>query len=203
MSRALLFIMLLVGYVEAFCITDSEMIVQRFGNNMAQWCSTQKIDYRKAVLQDCHNKKGILKKECTANDYLMKVEAQKSNLSNKHYVIMNYLNVFQNAFRLGNISFQMYNIRETEYESIQMVKPSLKKIPFAKSCTYVACDIDVNGVLNYRLKNLFIISEEGKIWSIETRNEIVDRKTGKKKILVDFDNLIEHYESVGFTYNYG
>lgn len=203
MNRTLLFIILLAGYVEAFCITDSEMIVQRFGNSMTQWCSTKNVDYRKAALQNCHTKDGNPKKECMVIDYLMKVEAQKRSLSNKHYVIKNYLNVFQDAFKLGNVSFQMYNIKETSYESIQITNYSSKNASLAKSCTYVACDIDVSGVLNYNLKNLFIISKEGKIWGIETRNEVVDKKTGKKKVSVDFDNLIEHYESIGFTYNYG
>lgn len=99
MNKArLLLIILLAGYVDVVAMTSSEMIVQRFGNNMAQWCSTKSIDYRQAALKDCYNKDGK-KNKCMVMDYLMGVEAQKSGLSYKHYDILNYLLVFQNALR--------------------------------------------------------------------------------------------------------
>lgn len=204
MNKArLLLIILLTVYVDAFAMTSSEMIVQRFGNNMEQWCKTKNIDYRQAVLKDCHNKDGKKKNECMVMDYLMEVEAQKNGLSNKHYVIQNYLNVFQSAFRSGNTLFRMYNIEEIPYGSIKIENYSSRKASLAKTLTYVSCDIDVSGALNYKLKNLFIISDEGKIWEIESRKERFNQRIGKKMFFINIDDLVEKDETMGFAYNYG
>ncbi|MDO4310896.1 MAG: hypothetical protein Q4C43_09310 [Prevotella sp.] len=204
MNKArLLLIILLAGCADVFAMTSSERIVQRFGNNMAQWCSTKSIDYRMAALKDCHNKDGKKKNECMVMDYLMDVEAQKSSLSNNHYVIQDYLLVFQNALRSGNTSFRMYNIEEIPYGSIEIENYSSRKKSSAKTLTYVSCDIDVSGALNYKLKNLFIISDEGKIWKIESHKEVINQRTGEKRTLVNIDELVEDNETMGFSYNYG
>lgn len=204
MNRLLLFFFILMtAYAKALSVTNSEMIVQRFGNNMMKWCSTKNIDYRKAVLKDCHNQDGTPKKECMVKDALMLSEGAKSGLSRKHYAIQNYLNVFQNFLRMGNVSYKMYNIEERPYEDISITNYSSKAENIARTCTYVSCNVQISGSLNYNFKSLFAISGEGKIWQIAPYEETTDKRTGKKKVRINWDDFIEHYESIGFTYNYG
>lgn len=177
----------------------AEMIVQEFGNNLRDWCATKDIEYRNKAQEQCD-------KSCRVNDEIMEDFVAGRGLESEDYVVPNYLNGFQRALVKGAVSLSMRDVKtiladEQSDASSYGESSTSPKTKHIKNYTLVACDITTSGVLNYRIKDLFYL-RKGKILKISPYEEVVDQKTGKKKVKVDFSDL-DDYETWGFSYNYG
>ena len=185
--------------ISAFGQTTEESIVQQFGNNLRDWCSTKDTDYRMKAQKQCTD-------ACRVKDKIMEDFVANSGLNIKDYVVPNYLNGFEDALGKGSVILSMTNVRtilkdEQSYAfaySTSTVKEEQRR---AKDIVTVACDITVSGSLNYPVvKDLFYI-KKGKIVKILPREEEVDQRTGKKKVKVDFSDM-EDISMLGFLINH-
>lgn len=182
--------------------SSGESVVRQFGNNLQTWCSTKDTDYRMRARKQCED-------ACRVSDIMMKDYAAKKNIDmsvKENCEVPSYLNIFEDAFGEGNVSFSMSNVRtisnqEQSYSfsyGTSTVKQEEKR---SKDIITVACDIAVNGTsMNYHIKDLYYI-RKGKIAKITPYEEIIDQKTGKKKVKVDFSD-IEDTSMLGFTINH-
>lgn len=211
--------MLVLANINSFGITDGERIVQCFGNNMAQWCNTKNKNFREAALKLCHDSN-----RCMVIDDMMKAENQKGEkLSNKHFQIPLYMNIFQTAFMSGDVSFTMSDIKEVPFENICIENLKKSNEEIAKKFVYVSCNIQIDGILNYKLRDVFAINED-KIYHISAYKETADNKIVIDEIFKDAleewrkkqelenvkrlkenDRLINDYfkrDGFGLTFNY-
>jgi len=166
--------------------------VRQFSEYLQLWCSTEDSrNYRPKIQNKCLS-------ECRVMDEFMKDFARNSGLSLNDYVVPNYLNGFEKAMERGTVVVDVSNIRiiSSDQQSYSYKKDEER----AKKFTTIACDIKLGGVLNYDIKNLFYL-KKGKIMKIVPYEEIVDKKTGERKVKVDFSDL-EDISTLGFTLNH-
>lgn len=180
--------------IVAYGQSNDENVVRQFGNNLRDWCSTKDWDYRMRAQKQCTD-------ACRVKDKIMETFGAKSGLSVKDYVVPNYLNGFEDALGKGSIILSMTNVRtisnnEQAY-STSFLKQEEKR---SKDFVTVACDITMSGALNFDVKNLYYI-RKGKIVKITPYEEVIDKKTGKRKVKVDFSDL-EDGSMWGFSINH-
>lgn len=174
------------------CITiagqsSAEILVQQFGNNLRDWCSTKDFDYKLRAQKQCND-------ACRVKDKIMEDFAVNYGLNLKDFVVSNYLIGFQKALIKGPISISMRNIRTI---------PKEEQTEYSKEYTAISCDIVVNGTLNYNIRDLYYIHiSTRKIVKITPYEEFEDPITGKRKVKVDFSDL-EDFQTFGVSYNYG
>lgn len=183
--------------IAAYAQYEDMEAVLRFGDNLRQWCSTTDISYRPKIQYYCLS-------DCRIKDEIMIDFARNSGLSIEDYVVPNYLNGFEKAMEIGPVVVNVSNIRiisnDQQSYSYRYRKEEKER---AKKYTTIACDIKVNGVLDYNIKDLFYL-RDGKILKITPYEEIVDDITGKRKVKVDFSDFGDYEDNptLGFTVNY-
>lgn len=160
-----------------------EDIVQQFGNNLRDWCSTKDIDYRLKAQNLCSD-------ACRVKDKLMEYFATNLDLNINDYVIPTYMNGFEDVMGKGPIGVNMENIKIISENSYAFTEGAQRKKP--KECSVVACDIIISGALKYKIKDLYYI-KKGQIVKITPYEEVIDSKTGAKKIKVDFSDIIDDF----------
>lgn len=181
-------------HIAAYAQYGDMEVVRQFGENLQLWCSTTSISYRPKVQEKCPS-------DCRVKDEIMVDFARSKGLSIEDYVVPNYLNCFEEAMGKGTVAVSVSNVRIITSDQQSYTYGSAKKEQKrAKNFTTIACDIKVSGVLNYDIKDLFYLQKE-KILKITPYEEVVDTKTGKKKVKVDFSDL-EDMSTLGFTLNY-
>lgn len=168
-------------------------IVSNFGNFLTEWCNTGDIDNRESAQKLCAS-------GCRVNDQLMIDFARKDGLSIKNYVIPKYLNGFQDAIDKGNVNVRFTYIRPVSKEEFLYTQSENKNKKMESECQLVVYKINATGALNYDVSDLFYI-HKGKIVKIDSYNEEVDTRTGKRRVKVDFSD-IEDTEMLGFTINH-
>ncbi len=173
---------------------DTETVMQ-FGDNMRLWCSTNSYSYRSQIMKKCES-------ACRVNDKIMMDFARNSGINTKHFVVSNYLNGFEDAFDRGAVGVDVSNIRVISADQqVYSYKDSRRSEKLSKDYTMVACDIKVNGALNYNVKDLFYV-RKGQIVKITSYEEVIDTKTGKRKVRIDFSDLESDNSTMGVSYNY-
>lgn len=190
-----IYCLLLFSHIAAYAQEEDVYAVRRFGNSLQEWCSTEDISFRFRLQDMCAS-------ACRVKDEIMMDFARNSGISIKDYVVQNYLNGFETAMSRGKVTVDVSNIRvissDQQSYSAYATRTEERK---ARKFTTIACDVRVNGTLNYDIKDLFYV-HKGEILKITPYEEVVDKKTGKKKVRVDFSDL--YYNStIGFSYNYG
>ncbi len=184
--------------VLAYSQSNDVNIVHQFGSSLQNWCSTEDTDYRINAQKQCSS-------DCRVKDKIMQDFVANSDLSIRDYVVSNYLNGFEVAMNRGKLSFSIDNYRiitsnEQSYGVSYNSSAIKKEEKKAKDIMVIACEIKTNGSLNYQIKDLFYILK-GKIVKITPYEEVVDSRTGKKKVLVDFSDL-EDSSTWGASLNY-
>ena len=182
----------------AYGQSNDENVVRQFGNNLRDWCSTKDIDYRMRAQKQCTD-------ACRVKDKIMEDFGAKSGLNIKDYVVPNYLNGFEDALGKGSIILSMTNVRtisnnEQAYAFAYGTSSLKQEEKRSRDFVTVACDITMSGALNFDVKNLYYI-KKGKIVKITPYEEVIDKKTGKKKVKVDFSDL-EEGSMWGFAINH-
>ncbi len=176
--------------------TIVENIVRQFGYNLRDWCSTKDTDYRMRAQMLCTE-------ACRVEDKIMRDFTSTSNLNIRNFVIQSYLNGFEAALDNGSITIEM-----KEIESISPIEWALdkstaqKKEKLTEDYAIFKCNIVVNGILNYDINDTYYVSKglDAKIVKITPFEEIVDQKTGEKKVRVDFSKMEKHVKKTSKAY---
>ena len=198
MKKVFLSTVFLICGIASFGQTADESAVHQFGNSLRNWCSTKNINFRISAQKQCVD-------DCRANDKIMEDYARIYGLNVKDYVIPNYLNCFQEAMGKGTVNINIQNIRtipreEQAYSSYGKSSIEQEKQRSEKFATIV-CDIAINGVMEYNLKDVYYV-RKGRILKILPYEEETDPSTGKKKVKVDFSDLVdEHSLEVSYGYS--
>lgn len=172
-----------------------ENIVRQFGQYLQLWCSTGDIDYRFKAQAQCAS-------ACRVNNKLMEDFARLKGLDIKNYVVPNYLNGFQAAMDKGSVNFQMTGIRTVANEDRDYGASSSQRQKFEKEYTVVVDNTIVNGSVNYNIRDSYYI-RKGKIPKIEPYEEVIDKKTGKKRVKINLSGIdISDEATLGLSYNY-
>ncbi len=200
MKKVLSSVIFLICGITSFGQTAEENVVRRFGGNLRDWCLTKNINYRKSAQNQCVD-------ACRVVDKIMEDYARSNGVRIKDYVIPNYLNCFQEALGKGPVNFNAIDVKvihsdEQAYSSSgkTTIEQERKR---SKEVVTIACDIIINGVLNYNIKDVYYV-RKGQILKIEPYEEIIDQRTGKKKVKVDFSDLVDYLDDdfSGFRYGY-
>lgn len=171
--------------IGSFSQSVEENIVQQFGRNMHEWCSTKDIDYRIKAQSLCSD-------ACRVKDKIMENFGTNSGLNVKDYVVQNYLNGFEDALYRGPVSFSISNIKVIPFnEQYVLINGKMQKNTdnLVRKISVVSCNINVKGSINFQVRDLYYI-KDGKIAKITPYEEIVD-KTGRRKVKVDFKDIID------------
>jgi len=175
---------LLLG-VNAFGQKIEERVVQQFGSNLQGWCSTKDTDYRLQAQKLCTE-------ACRVEDKIMQDFTLQNNLDLRNYVIQSYLNGFETALDNGNISLEFRNIESISPTMWAFDKSTTqKKGKLTEDYVIIKCNVVVKGALNYDIHDTYYVSKgfDAQIVKITPFEEILDNKTGEKKVRVDFSRL--------------
>lgn len=193
--RKLYFLFFAFIHIAAYAQYGDMETVRQFGENLQLWCSTTDISYRSKIQDKCLS-------ACRVKDEIMVDFARDYGLDIKDYVVSTYLNGFEKAMDIGTVVVDVSNIRIiSSDQQLYSYGYAKKEEERAKNFTTIACNIKVRGTLNYDIKDLFYL-QKGKILKITPYEEVVDKVTGKRKVKVDFSDLLEDTSTLGFTLNY-
>lgn len=197
MKKKLLSLLLLICWVSSFGQTIDEGVVREFGNNLHNLCSSQDLIYFNRAQNLCD-------KACRVKDKIMEDFIRKSGV--KSDLVQTYLQEFHNARKKGVVNVSVSNVRivgkdEQAYSDHYGVSTREQEAQRSKKYTTVACEIVTNGTLTYQVQDLYYV-HKGQIVKITPYEEVIDQRTGKKKVKVDFSDLVdEHSLEVSYGYS--
>lgn len=120
-------------------------IVSSFGKTLSKWCQTDDINCRKSLEKMCSGVKKCRVEDKVLADYLFK----KGQSDHETFCLDSYLNMFQDVMEDG-VTFNMFNIKVVSQD----------KYPDGQVLTFLTSDIKITGILNYEVKNLFLVRDE-------------------------------------------
>lgn len=163
-------------------------VVRQFGNNLSNWASGDN------TFSSVDNIERLCKPAFRVSDKIMQTLAKKNGWTlSKNYTLENYITCMQKEIDKG-ISINVTNIQNVSPSEILNAKAEY---------SYVSCNISISGSIQLFENALFLLSDN-KIAGIQNNIIKIDRKTGKKKIEVDWSGLDidEDTEGFGVSYNY-
>lgn len=193
MKKVLLVFGFLIIGKSSFSQTTDEGVVKEFGYNLQNLCSTQDMIYFDRAQKLCVD-------ACRVKDKIMEDFIRNSGV--KSDLVQTYLQGFYNARKKGVVNINFSNIRiikksEQAYSFHYGASTPEQEVQRAKNITTIACDININGALNFQVQDLYYI-HQGKVKKITPYE--VDPNTGKVK--VDFSDLVnEHSLEVSYGYS--
>jgi len=176
-------------------------IVREYATNLSAWCESKDVIHYSDAIRDL----------CTRNfrisDKIICEWWQKKDIILNHYDFEDYEACLNDLISKG-INIHINNIRiisRNEYNFSVSSEGSIdKQKNLSKKHETIVCDIMINGALNKHVQDLFYVNiREGKIAKITPYEEEIDKRTGKKKVKVDFSDLLYDEQTLGMTYNYG
>lgn len=200
MNRSVLFLVFLILGIPTFSQTAEERVVRQFGEDLHNLCSMQDMIYFEKA-------QGLCSRACRVRDLIMQ-DFIKKNSNLKSDLIPTYLQEFYNARKKGLLNINVKNIRTIEkgeqvYSSHYGVSTLEQEAKRANNYATIACEILIDGALSYHVLDLYYVHKgNGNIVKITPYEEVVDQKTGKKKVKVDFSDLVkEHTIEVSYGYS--
>lgn len=197
MKKKLLLVTLLLCVISSFGQTREESVVRQFGDNIHNMCSTQDLIYFDRAQNLCDD-------ACRVKDKIMEDFIRSSGV--KSDLVQTYLQGFHNARKKGIVNINVSNVRiirnsEQAYSNHYGVSTPEQEAQRSKNFTTVACEININGTLTYHVQDLYYV-RRGHIVKITPYEEVIDQRTGKKKVKVDFSDLVdEHSLEVSYGYS--
>ena len=131
-------------------------IVFTFGQYMSEWCNTDDFTYREKIEALCSGIKSCRVEDKIHADY----QRKRGYMDYETYVLDSYLNMFQTLISSG-VQFDISNI----------VVETQDEYPDGQVLTFITADIKVSGVINYSVKDLFLV-RDNKISGIYTYSSI-------------------------------
>ena len=197
MKKELLSLLLLfICGISSFGQTKEEGVVREFGDNLHNLCSSQDLIYFNRAQNLCD-------KACRVKDRIMEDFIRKSGV--KSDLVQTYLQEFHNARKKGVVNVSVSNVRiiekdEQAYSDHYGVSTREQEAKRAKNFTTVACELLIDGTLSYHVQDLYYV-QKGNIVKITPYEEVIDQRTGKKKVKVYFSDLVEEH-SLEVSYGY-
>lgn len=161
--------------------------VEQFTSRVSTWLITNDIEHRISAENACSGKYST-----RVTDELVEYLAERNNQTgvDGSYTLDTYLNSLQRERNKNNVSLT--------YSKPIFKSPTEINNPNDKVDHYV-CDVELKiGDYTYkRVKSLFYVVD-GKVSKIDKYKVSVNNK-----VIVDYDDFINEYETIGFSYNYG
>lgn len=161
--------------------------VEQFTDRVSTWLKTNDIEHRISAENACSGKYAT-----RVTDELVDYLAIRNNQTgvNGSYTLDTYLNSLQKERAKNHVSLI--------YSKPTFLNPSKINNPNDKVDHYV-CDVEllIGGNIRKRVKSLFYVVN-GKVSKIDKYKVTVNNK-----VTVDYDDFINDYETIGFSYNYG
>jgi len=196
MKKEILSLLLFICGLSSFGQTMEESIVREFGDNLHNLCSSQDLIYFNKAQNLCD-------KACRVKDKIMEDFIRRSGV--KSDLVQTYLQEFHNARKKGIVNVSVSNVRivgkdEQAYSDHYGVSTREQEAQRSEKYTTVAGEIVTNGTLTYQVQDLYYV-RKGQIVKITPYEEFIDQRTGKKKVKVDFSDLVDEH-SIEVAYGY-
>lgn len=166
--------------------------VMRFTDYISKWTSTKNPDYRFEAEALCNGEKKTI-----VNDEFSHILTKRDDPNAPYqssYELETYLNKIDKLINSNSLNIYYSDIAKIPNGDIA----SETKIAYKdlREMAFYSCKIKVTGVIQHESTELFYIYKDkiAKIAKLEKHNG---------KVVVDFDDFINDYETVGFSYNYG
>lgn len=167
----------------------SEYVVRSFATNMQSWGQTSKLEYQRNLQKLCDGAKSVR----VADEIVESLAAKNGYIGNGgSYFLETYLNCLIKEIKKG-ITIQ--------YSDFRTISSSETTVYDTQGLDLIACNIVISGAVNYNVKDLFYV-RNGKISKIDKYEEIIDKRTGKRRIKVDLSDIDFAEEAYSLTYNY-
>ncbi len=166
--------------------------VSQFANCLSKWTATHRAEYRFEAEDLCNGSKKAI-----VNDEFSHILRRKTNPNaplQKSYELQTYLNNIEKQVNQGNINITYRDIKNVAKNEITFESKISEKD--LKLTEFYTCKIRVTGTIQHESNELFYVYKN-KIAKIGT----YEKRQGK--VVVDFDDFLNDYETIGFSYNYG
>lgn len=166
--------------------------VSQFADCLFKWTTTRKAEYRFEAEDLCNGaKKPIV---CDEFSHILSKKDNPNAETQESYELETYLNNIEKQVNKGKITISYSGIAKVSQNDIifnsRASKKDLQKIEF------YSCKIKVSGNIQHESNELFYVYDR-KIAKIGN----YEKKGGK--VVVDFDDFINDFETIGFSYNFG
>lgn len=166
--------------------TYGRSIARTFFDNVEKWVVSNRYADRKAIVKSCGDGMRV-------NDELMQRLAEKNDdipMGEDGYELNDYLNCLKNEMdkKPRNFHISFGNIQEI---------PQNKLPKDNKGCSLYTFTVRTSGSINFVCEDVLLV-RKGKICGIAKYIEDKDHR-----IHIDFDDFLNDYEGIGFSYNYG
>lgn len=166
--------------------------VSQFANCLSKWTSTQSAEYRFQAEDLCNGTRKAI-----VSDDFSHIINQKDNPDapkQKSYELETYLNNIGKQVNKGAIKIAYSNIRKVSKNELALNNNISDKD--LRVTEFYSCKIQVTGAIQHEADELFYVYNN-KIAKID----VYRKKNGK--VVIDFDDFLNRYEGIGFSYNYG
>ena len=166
--------------------------VSQFANYLSKWSSTQHAEYR---FQAEELRNGT--KKAIVSDEFSHIINRKDNPNapvQKSYELETYLNNIGKQVNKGTINISYSNIKKVAKKDLELNSNISAKDLMATE--FYSCKIQVTGAIQHEADELFYVYKN-KIAKID----VYRKQNGK--VVIDFDDFLNDYEGIGFSYNYG
>lgn len=189
MIKRLMLMVLLGCFVLSIQAQKNENAVRSFAANMQSWSQTTKLEYQRNLQKLCDGAKSV-----RVTDNIIESLAPKNGYMNAKgsYFLETYLNCLIKEIKKGI---------HIQYSNFKYVNTNETTVSDTKGLELIACDITISGAVNFNVKDLFYV-RNGKISKIDKYEEIIDKRTGKRRIKVDLSDIEFSDEAMALTYNY-
>ena len=190
MRNRILIILALVFCVSFSLKAQDTYVVQQFGNTLSNWASGENSFSALRNVEMLCSKKPAFR----VADDIMNTLARKNGLvPSRNYDFDQYTTCLQKEVSEG-ISIAFSNILKVSSSEINNYKYGYE---------YVSCNIKISGSFNINESALFILANN-KIAGITNHITSIDKKSGKKKIEIDWSGLEvdDEMQGWGLSYNY-
>ncbi|MDE6158732.1 MAG: hypothetical protein K2F69_01310 [Bacteroidaceae bacterium] len=166
--------------------------VSQFVNCLSKWASTQCAEYRFQAEELCNGtKKAIV---CDEFSHIINKKDNPNAPRQKSYELETYFNNIEKQVNKGIINIAYSNIKKVSKSELAFSGNISDKD--LRLTEFYSCKIKVTGDIQHEAYELFYVYKNkiAKIGAYEKK---------KEKIVVDFDDFLNNYEGIGFSYNYG
>lgn len=166
--------------------------VSQFANCLSKWTSTQRTEYRFQAEELCNG----AKKAIVSDDFSHIINKRDNPNApyQKSYELETYLNNIGKQVNKGTIKIVYSDIRKVSKKDLAFNSNISEKD--LRVTEFYSCKLQVTGAIQHESDELFYVYKD-KIAKID----VYRKKNGK--VVIDFDDFLNDYETVGFTYNYG
>lgn len=169
-------------------------IVEEFGRNLQKWASTNDLYYCNYAIDNYCRQDSKMK--TIVKDEIVKCYPRMKSLQILPYYDMTTYSTLLQLWINDKV--------EIRFSEIRAIPRSELSGDFSDKYDYVACRIRISGAVDMDVHDLFYIDKDDRIIKIETLAWEVDRKSGKRKVKINLDDIFEmsNYGVFSVTYNY-